>query len=144
MAIQYTADGLPYDDGLGDTPAASDTSGIQMAQAKDPGILNTIAADTIGVLWRAASGTVDPWTKKEIVFDSGAGALGTATTPDLVSQIDQQSNTEISKQLTAAGADPSQFAQGLRSSFNKLAGLSGTTVLLIGGVALLLIVVTRE
>jgi len=34
--------------------------------------LDTVLADTVGVGWRAVTGTVDPWTKQQIIDDTNA------------------------------------------------------------------------
>jgi hypothetical protein len=81
--------------------------------------LNTVWADTIGVLWRAASGTVDPWTEANIV--SGAQqditqALGTKATSDAVTAAQQGQADLIDGYLQSIGASPSQFGSGVLNS----------------------------
>jgi len=34
--------------------------------------LDSVLADTVGVGWRAVTGTVDPWTKQQIIDDTNA------------------------------------------------------------------------
>lgn len=47
--------------------------------------LDSVLADTVGVGWRAVTGTVDPWTKQQIIDDTNAGiaqASGPNATPE--------------------------------------------------------------
>lgn len=119
--------------------------------AGGPFSLNSVLADTVGVAWRAVSGTVDPWTKNQIVYDASLGSLApggaeriaesAGVSPD---QLLQGSEETVTAMLTMNNADPSQFAQGLKSSLSKLAALSGGTLLAIGAIALLFLLVTRK
>lgn len=85
---------------------------------------NTIAADTIGFLWRAATHTVDPWTKANI--DEQQAADMVQAMPNAVPQQQQgaiaKSLSEIDNYLRSIGAHPSQATAGLAASL-KNAGL---------------------
>jgi hypothetical protein len=116
-----------------------------------PGILNTIASDTLGLVWRAASGTVDPWTKKELQADEQAGLIQAGANPNDAAN---QAACDVSKTLTSTpggNSDPSGFWCGLKNSVSKgfcLTNNLGQTILYIGLGALLLLLVfnyaTRE
>lgn len=115
-----------------------------------PFSLNTFLADTVGVLWSAASGTVDPWTKQQITYDTSVGMLSpgateriqaaTGITPEELLNASSLTITEVLKQNNA---DPSQFGDGLKRSLNKLLSLSGGTLAIIGVVALLVIIAMK-
>jgi hypothetical protein len=86
-------------------------------------------ADTVGVLWGAATGTVDPWTKNNIVADGAAG-MQKATAGNLcLSKATQQVCQQATSYLKSVGADPSQAGCGFKNSFNKFT--SDTTKLIV-------------
>jgi hypothetical protein len=115
--------------------------------------LDTALADTVGLVWRAASGTVDPWTKANIQQDETSG-LNTAKggdypqiygplTPEEQAVNAAQSGQDVTTVLKQANADPSQFLNGLKNSLSEAFSLSGSigkTLLFagIGGLLLLL------
>ncbi len=64
-------------------------------------LLDTVLADTVGVGWRAVTGTVDPWTKQQIVDDTTA-----STTHSLdVAQANGYDITDAQIAAYAAGND---------------------------------------
>lgn len=110
-----------------------------------PGIGTAIMADTVGVLWRAASGTVDPWTKAETVDYSSFGVLGSQgqkviDTAGGDAAFQQGAEQTVTTVLKADNADPSQFWDGVKNSLNNFGSLSTKTLLLVGGVALLVLI----
>lgn len=117
---------------------------LPAAQPSPPGLLNTFLADTFGVIWSAASGTVDPWTKNQIVYDAGVGSLGPANSPAAIAQVAGDADPTVTAALTAIGGDPSQVTAGLANSVADLnpfgpnsflnpANWSATEIVLIGG-----------
>jgi hypothetical protein len=107
--------------------------------------LDDALANTVGVVWRAGSGTVDPWTKQQIVDEAAAAqvtASGGMITP---AQAQAQAQQDVTTTLTTfgdgSGADPSQVLNGVKTSLNLLGQYGtnlGKTVLYIGiGVALI-------
>lgn len=75
----------------------------------------TVAADTVGVLWSAASGTVDPFTKAQQSAQE-ANDLVTAGLDPATAATQAQNDV-----TTAYGdADPSNFLGGLSSTWQRL------------------------
>jgi hypothetical protein len=140
-AFSDPATGMVFDAPVPD-PAQVDSAATPVPQAAD--FVDYILSDTAGVAWRAASGTVDPWTKKTLVQQQLDGQGIAGQDPAMLAKIQSDAEDINTKVLTMNGADPSQFMAGLKNSLSKLAGLSGATILIIGGVALLVIVATRE
>lgn len=97
-------------------------------------------SDTVGVLWRAGSGTVDPWTKNIIVtceqqslVKAGSNACGAATQA-------QEDACATLKTTPGGSSDPSAFWCGLKKSISSgfdLTNNLGKTVLFVGIGALL-------
>jgi hypothetical protein len=73
-------------------------------------------SDTVGVLWRAGTGTVDPWTKNNIVTDNAAGLQKGAAGQISGCQAYASACTDATKYLVSRGADPSQAGCGLKKS----------------------------
>lgn len=109
--------------------------------------LDTVWANTLGLVWSAATGTVDPWTKNLIVADAQTGvtkALGTGATQAQIDAATQGQEAAISSYLVSINANPSQasligglsnswdFWFGPNGKFNPT-GWSATTILLIAG-----------
>jgi hypothetical protein len=87
-----------------------------------PSTYNTVMGNTIGVLWRAATGTVDPWTKANAVasaYQDGVASQGPNATPQQVDAAGQASANQYQDTLTGLGADPSQAMTGAKSSIEK-------------------------
>lgn len=86
------------------------------------GFMDTVLSDTVGVAWRAASGTVDPWSKNELVDQATQAYTQAGMNPD---QAAAQAQADVTMTLLsvpptpgvdATGADPSQFSDGLKRS----------------------------
>lgn len=76
----------------------------------------TVMSDTVGVLWRGASGTVDPWTKNIIVNcskESLVKASGATMCANAAQACACKTATCV---LRKNGADPSQFGCGVKKS----------------------------
>lgn len=54
------------------------------------GLFDTIMSDTVGVVYRAASGKVDPWTKNEIVQNAVSDCVKAGGDPNDCQQQQQQ------------------------------------------------------
>lgn len=95
-------------------------------------LLNDIGASTVGVLWRAASGTVDPWTRDNLIEDAQGNAvasLGPNATPDQVNAAKQQAAVAINSSLNDATANSAQFWDGvLKTPSTVWAWLTGGNV----------------
>lgn len=109
--------------------------GTSTPQPDRPGVLNDLLANTVGVVWRGASGTVDPWTKAQITDDSTYGVLGSngqavidaAGGPQA---FHDQADAVGTKVLMMDNADPSQFSQGLKNTLSSAgSNLKGLLVL---------------
>lgn len=117
--------------------------------------LDDALSNTVGVVWRAASGTVDPWTK-EVIIDQAAQDVVKASGGSInYDQARTQATQDVTDVLTSfslpgetdgRGADPSQVLAGLKSSLN-VAGDIGTnfakSILYIGiGAGIIYLIVT--
>lgn len=102
-------------------------------------------SNTAGVVWRAASGTVDPWTKNQLV-ENQADAIVQASNGS-ITQADatQQAQGDVTQSLLSfgdgQGADPSQVLDGVKRSLGTAGNIGfsiGKTILYAGiGVALI-------
>lgn len=85
-------------------------------------ILDSALSNTVGVLWRAASGTVDPWTKNTIVQQNATGLVQASGGKLSIDQATQQAQADATATLTTfpgGSADPSDFWTGLANSFKQ-------------------------
>jgi hypothetical protein len=117
-------------------------SGIP-ASASHP--VDTLMSAFVGPFWTLASGTIDPWSK-DLLQSQETSQLNTAKggdypsvygplTPSEQAASAAQSGQDVTIVLTQAGADPSQFWQGLKNSLSEAFSLSGSlgrTVFFIG------------
>lgn len=94
--------------------------------------VDTVLADTVGVVWSAASGTVDPWTKQELQDQESAG-LQNAGVPQ--AQADAQAASDVTTSLQKAfpnsaqpSADPSAFSAGAASTWSKISSAASSIV----------------
>ena len=74
--------------------------------------VDSILSNTVGVAWRAASGTVDPWTLQGIKDSTNADiaqASGPDADPAQVAINQAQTGSLIDSNLIQEGAHPSQF-----------------------------------
>jgi hypothetical protein len=97
--------------------------------------VNSMLANSVGVFWSAASGTVDPFTKANLQEEEAASLQqasgGTMTAADATSQ----ATADVQTVLIQAGADPSQFLDGLKRS---LSSATTSSLLVVGGVVAIL------
>jgi len=77
----------------------------------------TVMSDSVGLLWRAASGTVDPWTKNCLI-ETEKAQLITAGCP-CPCKANATANQDVSQTLTYNTADPSQFSEGLKKTLGN-------------------------
>jgi hypothetical protein len=85
--------------------------------------LNTVWANSLGLVWSATTGTVDPWTNANIVAGAQADvtqALGPNADPATVATAQTGQATAIDSFLTSIGASPSQAGAGLANSISLL------------------------
>jgi hypothetical protein len=76
-------------------------------------IYDTVMSDTVGVLYRAGTGNVDPWTKQEVIDDQTQAQIQAGADPTTAAAVAQQSVTSALDTFTEGGsdrvgADPSQ------------------------------------
>lgn len=111
-------------------------------------IYDSVMSDTVGVLYRAGTGSVDPWTKAQIQNDEAAAIVSASTdptnpnaqptvTPD---QAAEQAASDVTDTLSSftlgggdsIGADPSQAhlslpsGQALQDTASSLSKDNGT------------------
>jgi hypothetical protein len=73
--------------------------------------VDSVLSNTVGVVWRAGSGTVDPWTLNTIKDQTNAGiaqASGPNADPTAVALAQAQASADINKDLTDSNAHPDQ------------------------------------
>lgn len=79
----------------------------------------SVMSDTVGLVWRGFTGTVDPWTKNNIVT-CNAAQLQKASAGSLSKcQATAAAQTSATNYLVSVGGDPSQASCGLKSSLDK-------------------------
>jgi hypothetical protein len=74
---------------------------------------DSIASNTLGVVYRAYTGNVDPWTLNQIKADTAAGigkASGDSADPGVIAYRQQQAGAEIDTALRTIDAHPDQSA----------------------------------
>lgn len=70
---------------------------------------DTVMSDTVGVAYRAATGSVDPWTKSELQQQEATDlvqASGGTVTPEAASDQAQQDITDTLTTFSLGGGDP--------------------------------------
>lgn len=80
-------------------------------------LYDSILSNTAGVLFRAYTGNVDPWTLQQQKDDAAAAAvkaLGPDATPDQIAAAQSQVESEIDTTLKQADAHPDQASLGPR------------------------------
>ena len=92
-------------------PVAAASSGILASVEYD---LNEVWANSLGLLWSAVSGTIDPWTAANLAADNPTGAAAGASF------------------ASSIGGNPSQFWQGVLGSISP-ANIFGNLVNLATG-----------
>jgi hypothetical protein len=79
-----------------------------VAPSFDGSIFDTVGSYTVGVLWRAGTGTVDPWTK-QVQIDEQAAAIAKAKGNDTPTDADiAQAASDVTNTLKLSNSDPSQ------------------------------------
>lgn len=76
-------------------------------------VFDSMMADTVGVVWRASTGNVDPWTKSELIDQETQGNIQAGADPATAQVQAQQDVTNTLKTFSLGngdrvGADPSQ------------------------------------
>lgn len=107
-------------------------------------IINTVLSDTIGVGWRAVSGTVDPFTKQIAVDEATQAYIQAGMDPSVAPQ---QAEADITTALTGSSqgnSDPSNLLGGINDSLTRAGSLGETiskNILYIGlGIGVLFLV----
>lgn len=78
---------------------------------------DSVLSNTAGVVFRAYTGNVDPWTlqnQKDNAAAAAVQALGPDATPDQIAAAQSQVESEIDTTLTMQGAHPDQASLGPR------------------------------
>ena len=83
-------------------------------------VIDSVLGDTIGVVWRASTGTVDPWTKQEIIDNGTQSNIQAGMDPTTAAQQSESDVTDTLSSFTLGGsdqtgADPSQAKLALPS-----------------------------
>jgi len=66
---------------------------------------NTVASSSVGVIYQAATGMIDPWTKDALIARETADLMQAGME---ASAARSQAESDVTNALIAAGADPSQ------------------------------------
>lgn len=99
--------------------------------------LDTFLSDTAGVVWRASTGSVDPWTKAELIDQQTQAQIQAGADPATAAAQAQQDVTNTLSTFTLGGsdqlgADPSQAKlslpslEALKAAFGSLTNDAGT------------------
>jgi hypothetical protein len=67
---------------------------------------DTMMADTVGVVYRAGTGSVDPWTKQEIIDQAAADNVKAGADPATAQAQAEQDVTNTLTTFTLGGDDP--------------------------------------
>jgi hypothetical protein len=83
-------------------------------------LYDSIMSDTVGVVYRGATGNVDPWTKQEIVDNEAASQIQAGADPATAQDNAEANVTATLQDFTLGGddrvgADPSQASISLPS-----------------------------
>src|SRR5713226_6243032 len=84
------------------------------------GLFDTVMSDTVGVVFRATTGNVDPWTKQQIIDQATADQIKAGATPATAKANAEQIVNDSLKTFTLGGddkvgADPSQASLSIPS-----------------------------
>jgi hypothetical protein len=79
-------------------------------------LLDSILGNTVGVLWRAGSGTVDPWTKANQIETETQSLIAAGMDPAAAAA---KAQADVTGALSAESADPTQAQNGLSASLSK-------------------------
>jgi hypothetical protein len=76
-------------------------------------LLDSVLGDTVGTLWSAASGTVDPWTKQSLIDDEASELVqasgGNVSLQDATAEAQNDVTAGLSQTSDGVSADPSNF-----------------------------------
>jgi len=101
-------------------PPSTITGAPPVTLCKVGSFFNTLSADTVGVVWRAATGTVDPWTKNELVAQNATDLVnasgGTLSASDALAQAQKIATDNLSQNTSC----PSQAVCGFQRSFKNI------------------------
>ena len=100
---------------------------------------NSALSWTLGILWRAGSGTVDPWTTDNLKEEEKAALVQASGGTMSASDAGKEAANDVDASLKRDGAHPDQFWDGLKRSLDQ--GES-STLLILGGLALVLLGIT--
>ena len=100
-------------------------------------MFDTFMSDTVGVAFRAATGSVDPWTKQELIDNAAADQVKAGADPATAQAQAEQDVTDTLSSFTLGGddpvgADPSQAklsipsGQSMSDTFKSLTNDNGT------------------
>jgi len=101
-------------------------------------LFDTFMSDTVGVVYRAGTGNVDPWTKQELIDQETAGNVAAGGDPVSSATQAEADVTSTLKTFTLGGddrvgADPSQTTginlpshQALKDTFQSLTNDDGS------------------
>jgi hypothetical protein len=111
-------------------------------------LFSDVMGATVGKVYSAATGNVDPWTKQSLVDDETDGLVQASGGAMSQSQAATAANQDVTGSLTSSNADPSQPAKfgwfsDLASSLNiqNPADFLKSLLEIAGGLVLLAIVV---
>lgn len=90
---------------------------------------NAVASSTMGVIYQAAWGKIDPWTKEKMVADQAVALQQAGMNSDAAKA---QASADVTSALQAAGADPEQIPEYWKTLGDLL------TLAIIAGVVYLL------
>jgi hypothetical protein len=83
-------------------------------------LYDSVMSDTVGVLFRAGTGNVDPWTKQQLIDQAAADQVAAGADPATAQAQAEEDVTDTLKSFTLGGddrvgADPSQASLSLPS-----------------------------
>lgn len=102
------------------------------------GLYDSVMSDTVGTVFRAATGDVDPWTKQELVDNETATQVAAGVDPTTAADQAQSDVTDVLTTFTMGGddkvgADPSQASgisipssTAMGAALNSLTNDNGT------------------
>lgn len=94
---------------------------------------DTVMSDTAGVVFRAATGNVDPWTKQQIIDEEAASLTKNGTVDPATAQAQAESDVNATlKTFTLGGddrvgADPSQASISVPSLRSEMGAFKSLT-----------------
>jgi hypothetical protein len=124
------------------SPTGTDSTTGTAPPTTSPSLFNSFMADTAGVVFRAATGNVDPWTKANIVSEATRAYIQAGADPSKAALQAQKDVTNVLKDFTLGGtdkvgADPSQAKISIPSATSLFDAVPGWALWAGGGVILL-------